>query len=236
MRSNLLTLAWGYAILYAGTLVRLRLSSLESITPTKVVLEQIPNIKHLRNFYYKVLVPITPPHRTKMSPQRREDIYIACETPSIIRYLDLPTGNLLQGRFVDCFFDAEKFLCLVGQLNLYRDLNLNTISTPNMFPDPRTQECERGIKRILHLNQLADGLPDLFNNTTNVTKSHIHAANASVCPKRPAVQTTPMKRGRGKDQQPRKRHTQKEVRTVHKGVLPSIELDHSERETSVDST
>jgi hypothetical protein len=46
-----------------------------------------------------------------------------------------------------------------------------------------------------------------------VTKSHIHAANASARLERPALQTTPMKRGRGKDLQPRKQRTPGEVRT-----------------------
>lgn len=49
-----------------------------------------------------------------------------------------------------------------------------------MFPDPRTQEYEREVERILHLNQWANKLPVSFNNATNVTKSHIHDANALV--------------------------------------------------------
>jgi hypothetical protein len=189
-----------------------------------------------------------------MGPQRKEGIYVGCESPSIIKYLDPPTGNLLQARFADCFFDEENFPCLVGQSNPSRDLNVNALSTPNMFPDPRTQECEREVERILHLNQLADRLPDSFNNAANVTKSHIHAANASARLERPALQTTPMKRGRGRDLQPRKRRTPREVHTpgevcggelprkqrnpgeVCRGVLPCLELDDSEREAPVDST
>jgi hypothetical protein len=45
-----------------------------------------------------------------------------------------------------------------------------------------------------------------------------------------------MKRGRGRDLQPRKRHTQRKVRATCGGVLPSIELDNYERETPIDST
>ena len=138
-----------------------------------------------------------------MGLQKKEMIYVGCESPSIIKYLDPSAGNLLRGRFVDCFFDEENFPCLVGQSNPSRDLNVNALSTPNMFPDPRTQECEREVERILHLNQLADRLPDSFNNAANVTKSHIHAANASARLQRPVLQTIPMKRGRGRDLQPR---------------------------------
>ena len=50
-----------------------------------------------------------------MDPQRKEGIYVGCESPSIIKYLDPPTGNLLRGRFADCFFNEENFPCLVGQ-------------------------------------------------------------------------------------------------------------------------
>ena len=105
-----------------------------------------------------------------------------------------------------------------------------------MFPDPRTQEYEREVECILQFNQLVDRLPNSFNNATNVTKSHIHVANASICLERHVVQTTPMKRGRGKDLQPRKRRTQGEVRAACGGVLPNVELDDSEREAPIDST
>ena len=95
------------------------------MTPTKVVFGQVPSIKHLRIFGCKVLVPISPPHKTKMGLQRKEGIYVGCESPRIIKYLDPPTGNLLREKFSDCFFDEKNFLCLVGQSNPSRDLNFN---------------------------------------------------------------------------------------------------------------
>ena len=74
-----------------------------------------------------------------------------------------------------------------------------------MFSDPRTQECEeKKFERIMHLDKLANRLSDSFDIATNVTKSHIHTANAFAHLERPAMQTTPMKRGRGKDLQHRK--------------------------------
>ena len=105
-----------------------------------------------------------------------------------------------------------------------------------MFPDPRTQECEREIERILHLNWLPDRLPVLFNNVAKVTKSHIHAANVHARLESPAIQTTPIKRGSGRDLEPRKRCIQGEVRATCGGVLLSIELDDSEKGAPVDST
>ena len=76
-----------------------------------------------------------------------------------------------------------------------------------MFADPRTQECEREVEHILHLNQLDDRLPNSFNDTINVSKLDIHYINVPTRLKRYAVQTTSMKRGCGKDLQPRKRRT-----------------------------
>ena len=70
-----------------------------------------------------------------------------------------------------------------------------------MFPNPHTQECEREVERLLHLNQLAVKLPDSFNNAANISKLHIPVANVSTCLEKPAVQTTPMKRGCGRDLQ-----------------------------------
>ena len=54
---------------------------------------------------------------------------------------------------------------------------------------------------ILYLHELTDRLSDSFYNATNVTMSHIHATNAHAHLERPAFQTTPMKRGHGKDLQ-----------------------------------
>ena len=86
----------GLRYLHARTLVRLKPSSLVSITPTTAKSEQIPKLKHPRIFGCMVFVPIPPPpHRTKMDPLRREWIYIGCESPSITRCLDFPTRDLL---------------------------------------------------------------------------------------------------------------------------------------------
>ena len=164
-----------------------------------------------------------------MGPQRKEGIYVGCESSNIIRDLDPPTINILLGRFVDCLFNEEKIPCLVGQSNPYRDINFNDIFTPNMFPNSRIQECEREVQRILDLNQLVDRLPDSFNNIANVTKSHIHASTHL---ERPTVQTTHMKRSHGKDLQPCKRRIQGEVCAARGDVLFNIELDNSERKST----
>ena len=73
------------------------------------------------------------------------------------------------------------------------------LQVSNLFKDPRTQKYEREVERILHLNQLADRLPDSFNNAANVTKSHIPTVNVHARLERSAIQTTHMKRGRGRE-------------------------------------
>ena len=43
--------------------------------------------------------------------------------------------------------------------------------------DPRTNQCELEVQKIIHLQNLANQLLDPFIDTKKVTKSHISAAN-----------------------------------------------------------
>ena len=43
--------------------------------------------------------------------------------------------------------------------------------------DPRTLECENKVQRIIRLQEIANRLPDAFNDTTKVTKFHIPTVN-----------------------------------------------------------
>ena len=43
--------------------------------------------------------------------------------------------------------------------------------------DPRTNQCELEVQRIIHLQNHANQLPDAFINTKKVTMSHIQVAN-----------------------------------------------------------
>ena len=54
-----------------------------------------PNISHLRKFGCAVYVPIPPPNRTKMDPQRHLRIYVGFNSPFIIRYLEPLTSDVL---------------------------------------------------------------------------------------------------------------------------------------------
>ena len=44
--------------------------------------------------------------------------------------------------------------------------------------DPRTNQYELEVRRIIHLQNLANQLPDAFIDTKKVTKSYIAVANA----------------------------------------------------------
>ena len=45
--------------------------------------------------------------------------------------------------------------------------------------DPRTNKSELEVQRIIHLQNLANQLPEAFTDTKKVTKSHVPAANTA---------------------------------------------------------
>ncbi|KAJ9547242.1 hypothetical protein OSB04_019785 [Centaurea solstitialis] len=159
MKSKLPVYAWGQAILHAATLIRIRPSSYNASSPLKMVFGQEPNISHLRIFGCAVYVPIAPPQRTKMEPQRRLGIYVGYESASIIKYLEPLTGDLFTARFADCHFDESEFPALGGGTK-----------------QPENQK----VQKTIHLQGLANQLPDTFTDPKRVTKSHIPAANAPI--------------------------------------------------------
>ena len=115
MKTKLPTYVWGHAILHAATLVHLRLINYHKFSSLQLVLGQEPNISHLRIFECGVYVPIAPPNRTKMGPQRRLGIYVGFESPSIIRYLEPLTGDMFTARFSDRRFNEIFFPKLRGE-------------------------------------------------------------------------------------------------------------------------
>ena len=80
-----------------------------------MVFDKEPDISHLRIFECAVYVPIAPPKRTKMGPQRRLGIHIGYESPSIIKYLEPSMGDMLTTRFADCHFDESNFPTTGGE-------------------------------------------------------------------------------------------------------------------------
>ena len=214
MRTKMPISIWGHAILHAATLIRIRPTSYHTFSPLQLVLGHEPDISHLRVFGYAVYVPIAPPQRTKMGPQRRLGIYVGYESPSIVKYLEPMTGDLFTARFADCHFDEKLFPTLGGENEqLVKEITWNAKSLSCL--DPRSRQFELEVQKIIHLQSIANKLPDAFTDPKKVTKSHIPAENAPI---RIDVQaekfvkasdTEPrLKRGRpvgSKDKNPRKR-------------------------------
>ena len=214
LKSKLPISAWGHAILHAASLIRIRPTSYNQTSPFQMVQGQEPNISHLRTFRCAVYVPISPPQRTKMGPQRRLGIYVGYDSPSIIRYLEPLTGDQFTARFADCHFDETNFPTLGGERKqLEKDISWNDSSLRSL--DPRTNQCEQQVQNIIYLQATANQLPDAFTDLKRVTKSHIPAANAPVRIDVPNGQSSNekeanacQKRGRplgSKDKNPRKR-------------------------------
>ncbi|KAJ9558226.1 hypothetical protein OSB04_012840 [Centaurea solstitialis] len=155
MRTKLPISAWGYAILHAATLVRLRPIATQPFSAYQLVTGYEPDVLHLRMFGCLVNVPIEPPKRSKFGPQKRRGIYVGYESPSIICYLEPLTGDLFTARHADCDFDETIFPSLGGDLHVDVDKE----------------------RRELTLQNVANQLPDAFNDLANVTRSHIPAAN-----------------------------------------------------------
>jgi hypothetical protein len=100
-------------------------------------------ISYFRIFGCIVYVPITPPQRTKMGPQRRLEIYVGFDYSSIIRYLEPLTGNIFKARFEECHFNESLFPLLGKEKSLPEARQEITWynSTLSYF-DPHTNECE----------------------------------------------------------------------------------------------
>lgn len=213
MRTKLPVSAWGHAILHAAALVRIRPISCNKFSPFQLALGQEPNISHFKIFGCAVYVPIAPPQRTKMGPQRRLGIYVGFNSASIIKYLEPMTGDLFTARFADCHFDEAMFPTLGGESKkLVNDIVWNNSSLTHL--DPPTKQRELEIQKIIHLQNIANQLPDAFTDPKRVTKSYIPAANAPIRIEVPkehisANDSKPqLKRGRpigSKDKNPRKR-------------------------------
>ena len=151
-----------------------------------------------------------------MGPQRRIGIYVGFNSSSIIKYLEPMTGNVFRARFADCHFNETVFPQLGGKKSIpegQHEITWNASTLSHL--DQRTNQCELEVQMIIHLQNLANQLPDAFVDTKKVTKSHIPAANVparvDITEGQKAFESkTRSKRGRpigSKDITPRKRRT-----------------------------
>ena len=106
-------------------------------------------------------------------------IYVGYESLSIIKYLEPQTEDIFTSRFADCHFDETVFPALGGEKNkLEKEITWNASSLSNL--DTRRGQCEQEVQKIIHLQNIANQLPDAFTDLKRVTKSHIPAENAPI--------------------------------------------------------
>ncbi|CAM6105430.1 unnamed protein product [Calypogeia fissa] len=165
-----------------------------------------------------------------MGPQRQKGIYIDFDSRSIIRFLEPITADVFKSRFQDCDFFEDAFPRLSTDNQQGTSTRISDLQWQLALPistDPRTREADEGVKRILHLHQIMQKLPDAFTDAAAVTRSHVEAANAPsrILPSStPATEAAPkLKRGRppgSKDQQPRQRRTSAVAPTIPPTLVP----------------
>ena len=88
---------------------RIRPSSEHIYSPSHLLTGHEPDVSHIKTFGCAVYVPIAPPQRTKMGPQRRMGIYVGYDSPTIIKYLEPTTGDLFKARYADSRFDESTY-------------------------------------------------------------------------------------------------------------------------------
>ncbi|XP_070049266.1 uncharacterized protein [Nicotiana tomentosiformis] len=61
---------------------------------------------------------------------------------------------------------------------LRNKIDWNVLSLSHL--DPRTNQCDQEVQKIIHLQNITNQLPDTFTDLPKVTKSHIPASNAPI--------------------------------------------------------
>jgi hypothetical protein len=87
-----------------------------------------------------------------MDPHKRMGIYVEFQSPSILKYLKLLTGDLFTTWFVDCIFNEDHFFTLRGDNNFINDgREINWDDKSIISSNPRIKETELQIQKILEL-------------------------------------------------------------------------------------
>ena len=108
-----------------------------------------------------------------MGPQLRLGIYVGFNSPSIIRFLEPTSGDLFTARFVDYHFNETMFPSIrtpkIEMAAKQKPVKVFSWNEKNLSQfDPRTPECENEVQRIIHLQAIANRLPDALNDATKV--------------------------------------------------------------------
>ncbi|GJY04585.1 hypothetical protein Tco_0370525 [Tanacetum coccineum] len=118
--------------------------------------------------------------------------------------------------FADCHFNEAIFPSL-GEEKKNHEKDVSYSEPSLLYLDPRTKQSETEVQRIIHIQVIANQLPNAFTDTKRVTKSYIQAVNAPARVEIPDIESDEkvtqeskarLKRGRpvgSKDKNPRKR-------------------------------
>ena len=115
--SDLLISYWGHAVLHVVALIQIQPTTYHDYPPLQIVHGKELNISHLRISGCVVYVPISPPQRTSMGPQRNIGIYIGYESLYTLKYIKPKIGDQFTARYADCIFDEDHFPTLEGDKN-----------------------------------------------------------------------------------------------------------------------
>lgn len=79
------------------------------------------------------------------------------------------TGDQFIARYLDCHFDETKFSNLEGEEKEITKKEVAWNATTLSFLDARTNQSEYEVQRIIHLQNVANKLPDAFTDAKKVT-------------------------------------------------------------------
>ncbi|KAL0412076.1 UNVERIFIED_CONTAM: hypothetical protein Slati_3797300 [Sesamum latifolium] len=103
------------------------------------------------------------------------------------------TDDQLTTRYLDCQFDETIFPALGEEDKEIKRKDIEWNATSLSFMDLRTNDSELEVQRIIHLQSVANRLPDALTNTKRVTKSHVLAENVPARLEVPEVILTQLK-------------------------------------------
>ena len=86
---------------------------------------------------------------------------------------------MFTARFADCRFDETVFPKLGGENSeIKREILWKNISLSHL--DPYSSTCEQEVQKIIHLQEIANQIPDAFTDLKRITKSHIPTENVPI--------------------------------------------------------
>jgi hypothetical protein len=115
----------------------------------------------------------------------------------ILKYLEPLIGDFFMTRFADCIFNEDHFSALGGDNKFIDDAQEIVWDNKSILSsDPRTNDIDLQVQKILELQQIANNLPGMFIDYKGVTKSLNPAVNMPCRVEVPIKINPPPKRGR----------------------------------------